>query len=318
MAKNNKLTKKLLNDNWEAILLLKAAGTSVTDIAMTYGVSRQTLDARLKKKVITNTPANPTLKTLILDIENAPMMSYHWGLWDQSINPGMRIEGNRSYMMSIAMKWLGYDEVFYYETRTEDDSELVAKVLEFLNEADLVVGHNAKKFDMKKINAYAALNGLLPPSPYRIIDTMLIAKKEFAFERNTLDYLSHALCKQTKSAHGKFKGFELWSECMKGNEEAWAEMKHYNIQDIMATEELYLVLRPWAKGHPNVTTTSGSGVKRCIACGSTALSPSGYSVSNVAKYSKYKCDDCGSYSRGRKNILTKESKEALLTNVSNG
>ncbi|RLG55574.1 MAG: hypothetical protein DRN95_07735, partial [Candidatus Hydrothermarchaeota archaeon] len=127
-----------------------------------------------------------------------------------------------------AAKWLHSDEIFYFETRNEDDSDITADILKLVDEADIVIGHNAQKFDMKKINAYAILNGLEPPSPYRVIDTMLIAKRYFAFEQNTLDYLSHALCTTAKSAHKKFTGFELWKACMQGDEDAWAEMKHYN------------------------------------------------------------------------------------------
>jgi len=317
MAKN-KLTKKVLNENWEEILRLKAKGESTTDIAMLFGVPRGSLVARLKKKVISNTPANPTSRTLIIDIENAPMLSYHWGIYQQDIGKPMRVEGNRSYMMSCAMGWLDEDKVHYFETRTEDDSTLTAKILEFLDEADFVIGHNAKRFDMKKINAYAILNNLSPPSPYKVIDTMLMAKQQFSFERNTLEYLSNALCTQTKSAHGKFKGFELWSECMKGNEEAWAEMKHYNIQDVVATKELYLKLRPWVKGHPNMVAKSGSEKNRCTTCGSSDISPHGYHVSNSGKFQQYKCNDCGGFSKARKNLLPKEAKASLLTAIPNG
>jgi len=258
------------------------------------------------------------LRILTLDIENAPMMSYHWGLWKQNIGRPMRIEENRSYMMSIAMKWLGEDEVHYFETRTEDDSELIEKVLDFLHEADLIIGHNAKRFDMKKINAYAVLNGLKPPSPYRVIDTMLIAKKEFSFEQNTLEYLTGALCKEKKSGHGKFKGFALWSECMKGNEEAWAEMKFYNKQDVISTEELYLVLRPWAKSHPNVTTGATDSESMCPTCGSHKLKRKGYSTTNVSRFARFKCGNCGSWSRGRKSILHKENRANLLVSIANG
>ena len=320
MAKTHKTTKKILNENWDDICERIGAGESLTDIAMIYGVSRPALSARVNKKGtnIVRTPATQTLKILTLDIENAPMTSYVWGLWQQNIQPSMRVEGDRSYMMSVAAKWLHEDKVHYFETRDEDDSQITAEILKLVDEADIIVGHNAQKFDMKKINAYAILNGLTPPSPYRVIDTMLIAKKHFAFERNTLDYLSNALCSATKSAHKKFQGFDLWKECMKGNEEAWEEMKHYNIQDVRATEELYLILRPWAKGHPNVTTTANSTVRRCASCGSKNIHEDGYSITNVSKFRQYKCEDCGSFSRDRSSLLPKDVREKLLTSVVNG
>ena len=316
---NHKRTKKILNDNWDDIEKLKADGVSIKDIAVAYGVSRQVLEARFSKtKAIKVKAEQPTLKILTLDIENAPMKAYVWGLWQQNIGANMRLPDNRSYMMSVAAKWLHEDKVHYFETRDEDDSEITAAILKMVDEADIVVGHNAQKFDMKKINAYAVLNGLKPPSPYRVIDTMLIAKKHFAFERNTLEYLSKALCTAQKLDHKKFSGFELWSECIAGNDEAWAEMKHYNIQDVRATEELYLILRPWAKGHPNVAVSTNALTEKCTSCGSNNLQPNGYSITNVSKFQQYKCDDCGSYSRGRKNLLDKDVRDALLTSVANG
>lgn len=316
LVKTNKQTKKVLNDNWKRILDLKDKGISVKDIAMTFGVSRQALSARFKK--IKKMPKDDKLKILILDIENSPMTSHHWGLWKQNINQPMRIDGDRSYMMSIAMKWLGDTEVHYFESRTEDDSELVEATISFLEEADVIIAHNGKKFDIKKINAYAILNGLKPPSPFRQIDTLLEAKKHFLFERNTLSYIADALDCSPKLKHEKFQGFELWKQCIAGNNEAWEEMKMYNIEDVNVLEEVYLKMRPYIKSHPNVVTAAESLKHRCTACGSHKLSPNGYSVTNVSKFARFVCDDCGSFSRGRKNLLTKEAREHLLTSVANG
>jgi DNA-directed RNA polymerase subunit RPC12/RpoP len=242
------------------------------------------------------------------------MLSYHWGVWKQNIGKPMRLEGNRSYMMSIAMKWLGEDEVFYYETRTEDDSKLVGQTLAFLDEADFVIAHNGAKFDIPKINAYAITNGLLPPSPYKVIDTLQIARKNFMFERNTLEHLADELGCTPKLKHARFSGFSLWKECMAGNDEAWAEMKEYNIQDIVTLEELYMKLRPWAKIHPNLSTHQESEVHLCPKCSSTNLHRRGYQFSNVSKYQRYRCMDCGSWSRTRYTENSVEARKGLLTN----
>ena len=317
MGKHKK-TKDILDKNWDDIVKLKDDGVSLEDISIAYGVTEKAIKGRLSKDVVTDTPAHPALKVLILDIENAPMLSYHWGVWQQNIGAPMRLEDNRSYMMSIAMKWLGEDKIHYFETRTEDDSNLVKETLKFLEEADIVIAHNGKKFDMKKINAYAIMNGLNPPSPYRQIDTLVEARKHFAFERNTLAHLADALKCAPKLDHAKFKGFDLWKECMAGNEEAWEEMKKYNIQDINTLEEVYLKMRPYIKAHPNMATLGNSFEKRCTACNSKKIREDGYSVTNVSKFRRYKCEVCGSFSRARTNLLGKEVRENLLTSVANG
>ena len=39
---------------------------------------------------------------------------------------------------------------------------------------------------------------------------------------------------------------KLWTECLNGNRQAWAEMKRYNIHDVLSTEELYTKIQAWA------------------------------------------------------------------------
>lgn len=102
----------------------------------------------------------------------------------------------------------------------EDDTILLKDLWNLLHQADYVIAHNGRKFDCGKINARFIQNDMLPPSPYRIIDTLEIAKRSFNFTSNKLQYLADALKCAPKLKHGKFPGFELWNECIKDNEEA--------------------------------------------------------------------------------------------------
>lgn len=96
-----------------------------------------------------------------------------------------------------------------------------------LDEADIVITQNGRKFDQKKLNARFILNGFKPPSSYKHIDTLVIARKHFGFTSNKLKYMTDKLCtKYKKLDHSKFPGMELWRECLKGNSEAWTEMEH--------------------------------------------------------------------------------------------
>lgn len=230
------------------------------------------------------------------------MLANVWGVWKQNI--GANMIAKESYMMSYAAKWLDDTEVLYNETRTEDDTALCIDLYELLNEADLVIAHNGDKFDLPKINAYAIKAGLTPPSPYKTIDTLRIARKNFFFQRNTLGYLADYLeLPSRKLEHEKFKGFELWAECMKGNEEAWAEMKKYNIEDVHVLEELYFRLRPFMPNHPTVTM---EGNYACPKCGSVHTRRRGYTYTNAGKYRRYRCDDCSSWSQERYTTLKKD------------
>lgn len=175
--------------------------------------------------------------------------------------------------------------------------------------------HNCKKFDIKKLNARFLLNGYQPPSDYRVIDTLEIAKRHFGFTSNKLEYMTSKLCKKyKKSGHGKYPGFLLWKETLKGNQEAWREMEEYNILDVLSLEELYTILRPWYKQHPNFNIYYNDNQIRC-SCGSTNLENNGFVYSNLSKFTRFRCQDCGAEVRDRVNLLPKEKRQSLRGNI---
>lgn len=244
------------------------------------------------------------MKILIVDIETAPSIAYIWQVW--KANVGFKQVLERGYLMSYAAKWLDSDDVMYNENRHGDDKGLVEDLIKLFDEADVVVAHNADKFDIPTVNARAVLHKIKPPSPYKTVDTLKVAKANFRFERNTLQYVAHHLGVAEKEEHANFPGFELWLQCLKQNDEAWQEMQEYNIQDVLTLQEVYLRLRPWMRNPPNHGVHSDVPV--CPACGSKRLHKRGTYSTNLSTFQRYKCleDDCGKWSRGRKNLRPKE------------
>lgn len=266
------------------------------------------------------------VKILTLDLETAPIQSYHWGLWDQNI--GLNMIGTDWTILSYAAKWLHEERTMYKDTFFQRDQRrdlaLLKTVRNLINEADIIVGQNVQKFDLKKLNARFILNGIAPPSPVRVIDTLKVAKRHFAFTSNKLEYMSDKLCvKYKKLKHGQFPGFELWAEFLKRNPLAQAEMEKYNRYDVLSTEELYLIMRPWIAGHPNVNIYDhGQGdidgkpfVMRCPNCGSSALKKKGFRYTQLGQYQRYHCGSCGAWPHGRTNLLPKEARMILTGNV---
>lgn len=218
-----------------------------------------------------------------------------------------------SYLMSASVKILGSDTTHYQETRTEDDYGLVKWLIEWMDKADYIIAHNGKKFDIPLIKARAIINDIEPPSPYKVIDTLEIARKEFLFTRNTLENLALQLnCDLTKLSDRKFSGFKLWKECMEGNEEAWAEMKKYNIMDVDVLEEVYLKLRAWDTRHPNINVEDDEETMRCPKCASTKLERRGFYTTNVGKYQRYQCKSCRGWSSSRYIENSVEKRKSLL------
>ena len=120
-----------------------------------------------------------------------------------------------------------------------------------------------------------------------------------------------------KLTHGKYPGFTLWKQCLLGNDEAWEEMKEYNIMDIISLEELYIKLRPWYSTHPLVFTPEDPEDYICPKCGGTHVHKRGNYVSKTGiKYQRYQCQSCFGWSKGRfAEKQTREQKEMLPTSL---
>lgn len=256
------------------------------------------------------------MKILVLDIETAPLLGFVWGLWDNNVALNQLYKD--WHLLSWSAKWLGSNKVLYMDQRNEknieDDKRILKGIWDLLDEADVVITQNGKQFDTKKLNARFVLNGMKPPSSYKQIDTLILAKKHFGFTSNKLEYMSEKLnTKYKKLKHSKFSGFELWSECLKGNRKAWREMEKYNKYDVLALEELYYKLIPWDNTlNFNVFNEDENMV---CSCGSKEFTKNGFFYSSVGKYQRYSCKKCGSEFRDRFNSHTKEKMKSLKVGV---
>lgn len=244
-------------------------------------------------------------KILLWDIETSPIIAHVWSLWDNNVGLNQIVQDWN--IISWAAKWYGHDDVMYYDQRDaaniHDDKELLRPLWHLLNEADVSVTQNGVSFDEKKTNARFIINGFPPPSPYKSVDTKIMAKKKFAFTSNRQDYLSRALGGIVKDKHKSFPGHDLWMECLKNNPAAWDEMRHYNITDVLGLEENYKRMAPWDKA---VNYASMQDNDACSACGSHEQQKRGFSYTTGGKFQRYQCLKCGAWSRGKDNLLSKE------------
>jgi hypothetical protein len=262
-------------------------------------------------------------KILLVDIETAPIFSHVWGLFDNNVSLNQIVKD--WHLLSWSAKWLDDKEVIYSKNRKptimyddqskksniENDKELVKGIWALLDEADIVIGQNSKRFDIKKLNARFIFHGMQPPSSFRQLDTLVISKKHFAFTSNKLEYLTDKLCTRYKKLkHNKFSGHELWNQCLRNNKEAWAEMKKYNTHDVLSTEELYYKLIPW-ENSLNFNVYNDSLELKCT-CGSEKFISKGYHYNNTGKFSRHKCKSCGSEIKGKVNLLDKEKRDSLM------
>jgi len=242
-------------------------------------------------------------KILILDVETAPLRSFTWGLWKQNVGLNQIISDY--YIISWAAKYLGEDEIYSdvltpNEALREDDKRIMQSLWELLNDCDIAIAHNGIKFDIPKINTRFVLHGIMPPSPYKQIDTLLTARNIFGFTSNRLDYLATFFGYAGKEP----TSFALWEECMIGNPEALNYMVFYNKKDVVILEQVYLKLRPFMKNHPNITLYIDEAEMSCPHCGSTHIHPieDKYFMTQAVRYQAYRCDDCKSISRSKQGL----------------
>ena len=235
-------------------------------------------------------------KVLLLDIETAPNLVWAWSVYDSN---AIAVK-EHWYLLSFSAKWLGGKSTtlglpdFKGYRPGGGDKLLTEAVWKLLDEADIVIAHNGKDFDLKKLTARFIVHGLPPPSPYKIIDTKDGAKRAAAFASNKLDWLCKQLELGKKMDH---EGFPLWEACMNGDARAWGRMKRYNRHDVVLLEQLYNRLAPWIN-QPNAGAW-GLGEERCpnVACGSQNLEKRGLARNNTRAYQRFQCRDCGAWGR---------------------
>ena len=229
-------------------------------------------------------------RILFYDIETSPLLGYTWGKYEQDV-----IEFERDFnIMSFAWKWadekvvhvLALPDFKTYQKDKFDDKELVKELWKLMNEAEIIIGHNSDSFDNKKVNSRFVVHNLLPPTPYKTVDTLKVARKYFKFSSNKLDDLGNTLGLGRKISH---TGFKLWKDCLNGDTKAWILMKRYNKQDVVLLEKVYEELKPWINNHPRV-----AGLFNCPNCGGN-LQARGFNYTRSGRKQRYQCTKCAAW-----------------------
>lgn len=195
-----------------------------------------------------------------------------------------------SYVLCWSAKWYGEDEVMFSGVNTVKPKSMLNRIHKLLNDADAVIHYNGTKFDIPTLNKEFLLYDMTPPAPYKQIDLLRVARGQFRFPSNKLDYVAQALDLGKKTKH---IGHELWIKCMAKDKEAWLMMEEYNRNDVILLEKVYDRLKPWIKNHVNHGVYE-SGLC-CTNCASINYKRSGWAYTTAHKYQRYCCKDCGTW-----------------------
>lgn len=234
------------------------------------------------------------MRTLVFDIETRPNLVWTWGVWQQNIQPAQIVEPKG--MISFAAKWHGnpWPTMFHSTGRTAaSHKRMIKKLWALLDEADVVVHYNGKKFDIPHANSEFLALGMKPPSPYYQVDLLHTMRRKFNEPHNKLDSVARTVLAKEKIEH---EGFGLWLKCMNHDSDAWARMEAYNIHDVELTDELYTELKPWIDVHPNAAAFALDN-DICPKCAAPSLRANGWRTTKTMTYQRYVCKACGSYCR---------------------
>lgn len=257
-------------------------------------------------------------KVLLFDIETSAIKAHVWGGYEQNVGRNQVRED--WYLLSWAAKWHGEDKVYYEDVRKSaksnpsKDKNILKGIHALLMEADIVVGHNSNKFDIKKLNARFIKYGMSPVTHYKKVDTLSIARKNFNFTFNTLAYLAEYLeVGESKSEHKKFPGMELWNACMDGDKttrnEAFEEMELYNKKDVTVLEKVYDKLAPFE----NSLKFSAYHQTNACSCGSKTFVKDGIIYLASGAFQQYVCKGCGKHFKDRHNLIPKDTRKGFMS-----
>ena len=242
-----------------------------------------------------------TVKIAFVDFETTANKGDFWGdKWQTSI---IKVT-EYTKMLSFSWKWSkgehitkGWRDYPGYVKNKDNELRMLKEVWNLFNEADIIVAHNGRDFDFKVANSRFAAHDMTPPSPYKIVDTKIEAKKYIRIPSYSLNEIAAYFGIGTKITH---EGYPLWEECKAGKDAAWKKMLAYNRHDVILLERVYLKLLPWMRSHPNIGMFTGKLV--CPTCGADALVGEGTVRNKTTEYQQYSCKKCGSWGRDTKNI----------------
>jgi len=246
-------------------------------------------------------------KILFYDIETKPLLVYVWRLGEQVVYHHQLAKLSNGYgIICVSYAWNDNSraKTIDWGYKAQDTAKVVREFDKIIKQADISIGKNSDRFDMKHLATQRMLNNL-PPLPEWAGCTDDLEKqlrKHFIFPSYSLDYISKEL-----GLGGKVKmEFQDWVNIVeKKNEQSFQKMCKYNRKDVEDTRALWNRLQPHITPKFNQATFYGDF--RCTNCGSQDLKKDGVRHSGKTSYQVYFCKTHAGYA-GRVIIPSSEKR----------
>lgn len=264
-------------------------------------------------------------KMLIYDIEtDLSLKARIWRCGEQTIrHTQLDAAHNTNGIICIAYKWFGDSK-----THVLHGPGMIEKFDAVVRQADVTLGKNNDRFDIKHINTLRMLERL-PPYPDWADTSEDLEKrlrKYFAFPSQSLDYISSLLGFGGKvkmewndwvaiADHNQLKKYEALglfnteqlnaiaqiefkksaTKVRKEGKTALNKMLFYNKKDVDDTEAVLERVLPYITLKGNMSKLSKDFLICCKVCGSSNLQKNGTRVSMGIKYQRFHCNNHGAY-----------------------
>jgi DNA polymerase elongation subunit (family B) len=254
-----------------------------------------------------------TPKILFLDIETIPDFLEVIKIWcGISAYPGLSLKASITSILCIGYKWLDDPKTHCinawdfpeWKKDINKDKRVVEEFLKIYEQADAIVTHNGKSFDLKHIKTRAMKHGFPSLAEKQHIDTKNEVKKHLYMFNNRLGTIGDFLVGDKKLENG---GWQLWVDVYNRIPKAQKLMTEYCKQDVILLEKVFLKIRPYISSIPNYGLFQVGAYKMCPSCGSTRVKKDGVRVQKSGIQQRYRCNECGTLSHSKK-----EKKDLIL------
>lgn len=296
------------------IIELKEKGFSSRYIAGQLGIGKTGVNNFWKSHKENSITSTNGPRVLLFDLETSASLVYCFGRHKQFINQdAVKIEGGK--LLCSGFRWLNQDKTSVMYNKADiaihGDYSVCYAMWHLFYNADIVVAHNLRGFDLKMLEVRCLANGLPPLPTVQLIDTLDIARKKFRFPSNKLDSLAAYLNIGRKVPHA---GISLWVNVQEGDEQALSDMVEYCEGDVDLLYDVFMELRNRGLvSGVNFANYYSDSKPRCKSCGSDKLQFTGRTVTTpTGLFNEVSCSDCGSLQRTKDNKLTKDKRKSLM------
>ncbi len=235
------------------------------------------------------------IKILFLDLETMPNIVAAWRC-GYKLNIGTDSILQERFILSAQWAWNEEKAVgMLANFKKKDDKKLIKTISKEIAKADIIVGHNIRRFDLPWIEGRAFIHGLPPIGVGYIphLDTMKMAKATLGLNGYSMNYLSKLIGGLSKTP----THYSDWIQVLTDNDVDKAEhLLKYGIKDVVINRDLFRALLPYSRLTTHMGVLAKGDKYSCPACGGKTVSHGRRVTASGNVQARRRCTKCGNVS----------------------